>query len=240
MYRTPCGGLLPEVEMAYRVFLVEDDPGIREELITLLERYGYCCGSAAEFEDVAGQALNWGAQLVLLDLNLPRYDGFHVCRTLRERSDVPIMVVTSRDTELDELMSMNLGADDFITKPFNPQILLARMARILQRAYPAGGGSPVLSAGGVELDLGSGTARFSGREARLTRNEALLLRQLLRQPGQIVSRDALMNALWQSDQFVDDNTLTVNVARLRRTLEELGLKDVLITRRGQGYQLLLS
>lgn len=239
MYRTPCGGLLPEVEMAYRVFLVEDDPGIREELITLLERYGYCCGSAAEFEDVAGQALNWGAQLVLLDLNLPRYDGFHVCRTLRERSDVPIMVVTSRDTELDELMSMNLGADDFITKPFNPQILLARMARILQRAYPAGGGSPVLSAGGVELDLGSGTARFSGREARLTRNEALLLRQLLRQPGQIVSRDALMNALWQSDQFVDDNTLTVNVARLRRTLEELGLKDVLITRRGQGYQLLL-
>lgn len=239
MYRTPCGGLLPEVEMAYRVFLVEDDPGIREELTTLLERYGYCCGSAAEFEDVAGQALNWGAQLVLLDLNLPRYDGFHVCRTLRERSDVPIMVVTSRDTELDELMSMNLGADDFITKPFNPQILLARMARILQRAYPAGGGSPVLSAGSVELDLGSGTARFSGREARLTRNEALLLRQLLRQPGQIVSRDALMNALWQSDQFVDDNTLTVNVARLRRTLEELGLKDVLITRRGQGYQLLL-
>ena len=98
MYRTPCGGLLPEVEMAYRVFLVEDDPGIREALTTLLERYGYCCGSAAEFEDVAGQALNWGAQLVLLDLNLPRYDGFHVCRTLRERSDVPIMVVTSRDT----------------------------------------------------------------------------------------------------------------------------------------------
>ena len=177
---------------------------------------------------------------MLLDLGLPRYDGYHVCRALRARNaQLPIMVVTSRSDELDELMSMNLGADDFITKPFNPQILLARMARILQRAYPAGGGSPVLSAGGVELDLGSGTACFSGREARLTRNEALLLRQLLRQPGQIVSRDALMNALWQSDQFVDDNTLTVNVARLRRTLEELGLKDVLITRRGQGYQLLL-
>lgn len=238
MYRTPCGGWLPEVEMAYRVFLVEDDPGIREELTTLLERYGYCCGSAAEFEDVAGQALNWGAQLVLLDLNLPRYDGFHVCRTLRERSDVPIMVVTSRDTELDELMSMNLGADDFLTKPYHTQILLARMARLLQRAYPAGE-RPALRCGPLSLDLGRGIAAADGKETELTRNEARLLQTLLQRPGEILSRDALMTALWQNDSFVDDNTLTVNMARLRKKLESIGLSDALVTRRGQGYQLCL-
>ena len=227
--------------MGYTVFLAEDDLRLRGELSALLERYGYRCLFPASYEDLAGQILSSGAQLVLLDLGLPRYDGYHVCRDLRARSaQLPIMIVTSRSDELDELMSMNLGADDFITKPFNPQILLARMARLLQRAYPSGGGASVLSAGGMSLDLGSGTVRFGEKEARLTRNEVLLLRQLLRQPGQIVSRDALMNALWQSDQFVDDNTLTVNVTRLRRTLEERGLKDVLITRRGQGYQLLLS
>ena len=128
--------------MGYTVFLAEDDLRLRDELSALLERYGYRCLFPAGFEDLAGQILSSGAQLVLLDLGLPRYDGYHVCRDLRARSaQLPIMIVTSRSDELDELMSMNLGADDFITKPFNPQILLARMARLLQRAYPSGGGA---------------------------------------------------------------------------------------------------
>lgn len=224
--------------MAHKIFLVEDDPGIRDELTTLLERYGYCCASASEFENVAEQALEWGAQLVLLDLNLPRYDGFHVCRALRRQSDVPIMVVTSRDTELDELMSMNLGADDFLTKPYHTQILLARMARLLQRAYPAGQ-RPKLCCGPLALDLGRGVAAVKGEEIALTRNEARLLQTLLQRPGEILSREALMTALWKSDAFVDDNTLTVNMARLRRKLECLGLANALVTRRGQGYQLCL-
>ncbi|MBM6871281.1 response regulator transcription factor [Pseudoflavonifractor phocaeensis] len=224
--------------MAYRIFLVEDDPGIRDELTALLERYGYCCASPADFDDVAGQALDWGAQLVLLDLNLPRYDGYHVCRALRQRSDLPIMVVTSRDTEMDELMSMNLGADDFLTKPYNTQILLARMARLLQRAYPSGE-RPAMTCGPLALDLGRSVAAAWGAEQELTRNELRLLQTLMSRPGEIVSRNQLMIALWNDHAFVDDNTLTVNMTRLRRKLEGLGLSEALVTRRGQGYQLCL-
>lgn len=222
--------------MSHTIFLVEDDPALRGELTTLLERYGYRCAATDDYEDVAGQVLASGAHLALLDLNLPRYDGYHVCRELRRRSEVPILVVTSRATELDELMSMNLGADDFLTKPYNTQILLARIGRLLQRAYPAAA-SPTLSARGITLDLGRGTARVDGREEELTRNEARILQLMLKNPERIVSREELMNALWQSDAFVDDNTLTVNVTRLRRKLEQMGAAGVLSARRGQGYQL---
>ncbi|MBT9684331.1 MULTISPECIES: response regulator transcription factor [Eubacteriales] len=223
--------------MGHTIFLVEDEAGIRQELSALLSRYGYRCVTTADFEDVAGQVCASGADLLLLDLNLPRYDGYHVCREVRRRSQMPIIVVTSRATELDELMSMNLGADDFLTKPYNTQILLARMARLLQRACP--GVPPAVSRGGLTLDLGRGVAARNGVEVELTRNESRILQTLLAAEGRIVSRNALMEALWKSDAFVDDNTLTVNVARLRRRLEELGLSEVLATRRGQGYQLCL-
>lgn len=223
--------------MGHTIFLVEDEAGIRQELSALLSRYGYRCVTTADFEDVAGQVCASGADLLLLDLNLPRYDGYHVCREVRRRSQMPIIVVTSRATELDELMSMNLGADDFLTKPYNTQILLARMARLLQWACP--GVSPAVSRGGLTLDLGRGVAARNGVEVELTRNESRILQTLLAAEGRIVSRNALMEALWKSDAFVDDNTLTVNVARLRRRLEELGLSEVLATRRGQGYQLCL-
>lgn len=223
--------------MGHTIFLVEDEAGIRQELSALLSRYGYRCVTTADFKDVAGQVCASGADLLLLDLNLPRYDGYHVCREVRRRSQMPIIVVTSRATELDELMSMNLGADDFLTKPYNTQILLARMARLLQRACP--GVSPAVSRGGLTLDLGRGVAARNGVEVELTRNESRILQTLLAAEGRIVSRNALMEALWKSDAFVDDNTLTVNVARLRRRLEELGLSEVLATRRGQGYQLCL-
>ena len=223
--------------MGHTVFLVEDEAGIRQELAALLGRYGYRCVTTADFEDVAGQVCASGADLLLLDLNLPRYDGYHVCREVRRRSQMPIIVVTSRATELDELMSMNLGADDFLTKPYNTQILLARMVRLLQRACP--GASPAVSRGGLTLDLGRGVAARDGAEVALTRNESRILQTLLAAEGRIVSRSALMEALWKSDAFVDDNTLTVNVTRLRRRLEELGLAGILATRRGQGYQLCL-
>lgn len=222
--------------MPHTIFLVEDDPGVREELATLLSRYGYACAVTDDYEDVAGQILASGAHLVLLDINLPRYDGYHVCRELRRQSDIPVIVVTSRATELDELMSMNLGADDFLTKPYHTQILLARVARLLQRAYPAGA-SPTLSARGITLDLGRGVVKVGDGEEALTRNEVRLLQVMLKNPERIVSRSELMNELWQSDEFVDDNTLTVNVTRLRRKLERLGAKGALAVRRGQGYQL---
>lgn len=223
--------------MSHTIFLVEDDPGLREELALLLTRYGYTCLTTSRFSGVPEQILASGAQLVLLDLNLPQYDGYHVCRTLRQTSQIPIIVVTSRAGDLDELMSMNLGADDFLTKPYNTQILLARIARLLQRAYPGGPAAPVLSCRGLSLDVGRSEASFGGRTAELTRNEGRILQLLLKNQDRIVSRAELMNALWQSDAFVDDNTLTVNVNRLRKKLEGLGASGFLTTRRGQGYQL---
>ena len=222
--------------MSHTIFLIEDDPALRGGLHTLLERYGYTCVTTDDYEDVASQVDAGGASLVLLDLGLPRYDGYHVCRELRRRSQIPIIVITSRATELDELMSMNLGADDFLTKPFHSGILLARMERLLQRAYPAAQGA-ALSAKGLTLDLGRGTVRLGTEEAELTRNEVRILQLMLQHPERIVSREELMRTLWQSDAFVDDNTLTVNVARLRRKLEGMGAQGVLTARRGQGYQL---
>lgn len=222
--------------MPQTIFIVEDDPRLREELCTLLSRYGYLCAAATDFDDVPGQILTANARLILLDVNLPKFDGYHICREVRKTSDVPIIVVTSRATELDELMSMNLGADDFLTKPYNTDILLARIARLLKRAYPAAP-SPALSHNGLTLDLGRSAAVYGGTETELTKNECRILHLLLKSPGHIVTRDALMNELWQSDEFVDDNTLTVNVNRLRKKLETIGAGDFLTTRRGQGYVL---
>lgn len=222
--------------MAHKIFLVEDDPALRAGLATLLERYGYSCRSTDDYEDVAGQVISSGAHLVLLDLSLPRYDGYHVCREIRRRAQTPVIVVTSRATELDELMSIQLGADDFLTKPFNSDILLARIERLLRRAYPVSAGA-ALSAKGITLDLGRGTVCLGERQEELTRNEARILQLMLQHPDRIVSREELMHALWQSDAFVDDNTLTVNVTRLRKKLERLGAQGVLTARRGLGYQL---
>lgn len=217
------------------IHLIEDDGKLRGELVKLLEREGYRCTFEEEFEDTARRALAAGADLILLDVNLPGEDGYGVCREIRRHSDVPVLVVTSRSTELDELMSMQLGADDFIVKPYHPQILLAHIAAVLKRA-----GKPDADRAqykGVTLHAAQGRAAYAGLETELTKNEQKILSYLLRHAGRIVSRDELMQALWQSDVFVDDNTLTVNVNRLRRKLEEIGAADFITTKRGQGYQI---
>lgn len=216
------------------VFVVEDDMQLRSELMKLLEKYGYACKSADDFAHIPDMILKAAPQLVLLDLNLPVYDGFYICRELRKKSAVPVIVVTSRDGDMDELMSMNLGADDFIAKPYNPQILLARIAAVLKRAYPEEA-PRVVSYKGLELDLAKSTARGPLGETELTKNELRILTTLLASRGRVVARDEMMNALWQSDEFVDDNTLTVNINRLRRKLDAVGAADYLTTKRGQGY-----
>lgn len=216
------------------IFLVEDDPKIRSELMKLLRKYGYKCDSSDDFSNITGSILTVQPRLVLLDLNLPVRDGFCVCRELRRRSAVPIIVVTSRDSDLDELMSINLGADDFITKPYNTQILLARIAAVMKRAYPEEQ-STAVRRGELEVDFSRSLARTGNGETELTKNELKILRVLFDAHGCIVSRDELMNALWQSDEFIDDNTLTVNINRLRRKLESIGVRNFLVTKRGQGY-----
>jgi DNA-binding response OmpR family regulator len=218
------------------VLLVEDDKILRRELGTLLEKHGYSVITTDDFAHIVEFALSRNPHLILLDLNLPFHDGHYLCRELRRQSKIPIIIVTSSDSEMDELMSLNLGADQFVTKPYNTRILLAKISALMSRAYDMGASGP-LRFGELALDPGRGTLFYRGNSAELTRNELRILRLLMENQGRIASRDDIMNALWQSDAFVDDNTLTVNINRLRRKLDALGAKDLLKTRRGQGYSL---
>jgi DNA-binding response OmpR family regulator len=218
------------------IYIVEDDRQIREELTILLEHNAYQVHASTRFDALSADILAADPDIVLLDLNLPCIDGHLVCRELRERSDVPIIVVTSRDSDLDELMSINLGADDFITKPYNPHILLARIASVLGRANKANLASGVLlTYGDVELDTSKCLVSHEGKSIELTRNEMRILQILMQHAEQIVARQSIQQELWESDQFIDDNTLTVNVNRLRTTLASIGLGDIIATKRGQGY-----
>ncbi len=219
-----------------KLFIIEDDIVLRTELISLLESYNYSCETSDNFKNIITEAVDSNADLILLDINLPYYDGYHVCREIRKISDVPIMVVTSRNNDMDELMSMNLGADDFITKPYNIQILLARIAAILKRTNQKNYSSEV-DYKGLTLSMAKSTVYYESKEAELTKNELRILSVLMQNANSIISRDDLMDELWQSDEFVDDNTLTVNVNRLRKKLEEIGAADLIKTKRGQGYMI---
>lgn len=219
-----------------KLFIIEDDVVLRTELIALLEGYNYSCETSDNFKNIVSEAIESNADLILLDINLPYYDGYHVCREIRKSSDVPILVVTSRNSDMDELMSMNLGADDFITKPYNTQILLARIGAILKRTNH---NTPLskMEYKGLTLSMGKGIVCYENKETELTKNELRILSTLMQHANTILSRDELMDELWQSDEFVDDNTLTVNVNRLRKKLEEIGAKDFIKTKRGQGYMI---
>lgn len=218
-----------------RIYVIEDDGGIRAELVRLLEREGYAVSCCDDFPHAATRTLATAPDLVLLDLTLPGTDGQLVCRELRAASDVPVIVLTSRTTEADEVVSLTLGADDFVAKPYSSRVLLARISTQLARSGAASAGASVLECGPVTLDLSRAEARASGQVAELTKNELRILTALMRRPGVIVSREDLMRELWDSDSFVDDNTLTVNVNRLRSTLARIGVRGYLVTHRGQGY-----
>lgn len=220
----------------YSVYIVEDDKHIREELAILLEHNAYEVHVGTRFDSLVDDIISADPSVVLLDLGLPYVDGHIVCRELRERSDVPIIVVTSRDNDLDELMSINLGADDYITKPYSPHILLARIATILRRVNHTAT-EAVLAYQGIQLDTQRSLVCFEGKSIELTRNEMRILQILMQSREQIVSRATIQNELWQSDQFIDDNTLTVNVNRLRSTLAAIGIEGLIHTKRGQGYYL---
>lgn len=215
------------------IFICEDDLNMAQDLCGILIKYGYSAVYAQDFSNVAQDIISRAPELVLLDINLPQFDGFHICREVRRVSDVPIIMLTSRESEIDELMSMNLGADDYVTKPFNMQILLAHISSVLRRANRVI--ENTLTHRGVTLDPTAGMLRYGEQSMELTKNEQRILLRLMQSKGAIVTRAQLMDALWQDDEFIDDNTLTVNINRLRRKLESVGVHDFLITRRGQGY-----
>lgn len=219
-----------------RLLVVEDDAAIRDGIVELLCRNGYAAAAVTDFADVAGQILAAAPDLVLLDLNLPGVDGGFTCREVRAASQVPIIAVTSRDTDMDELVTLSAGADDFVTKPYNDQVLLARIASLLKRSYGEGAAASArISVRGVTLDAARCEVTHDGRTAELTKNELRILALLMRSAGQVVSRQRIQEELWESDDFVDDNTLTVNVSHLRQTLARIGVEGFIGTRRGLGY-----
>jgi len=218
-----------------KILVVEDDHQIQQELVLLLQRNGFEAQALTSFESVPQQIVAAHPDLVLLDLNLPGIDGQQICREVRQLSNVPIIVVTSRNTDLDELMVLSLGADDFIAKPYNTQILLMHITSVLRRANSDVTTGTKLSHAGVPLDSSSCKVSANQKSVELTKNELRILSLLMQNAGTVVSRQRIQEELWQSDEFVDDNTLTVNISHLRNTLASIGVEDFVMTRRGLGY-----
>lgn len=220
----------------YRIFIAEDDSVIAGAVRRHLESWGYQVSCARRFDAVLEEFHAFDPQLVLLDISLPFFNGYHWCQEIRKTSRVPILFLTSASDNVNVVMAMQMGGDDLLAKPFDLQVLSAKVQAMLRRAYDFGSAAPaLLSCGGAVLNLSNGTLEVRGQRVELTKNESKLLQLLLEKKGQTVSRDAMMTALWESDSFVDENTLSVNVNRLRRKLESAGLPDFIRTRKGAGY-----
>lgn len=220
-----------------RIMIIEDNENLKKELIEFLPRYGYDSYGVEDYKNVVNIILNDKPDLVLLDINLPYYDGYFICREIRKNNNIPIIIVTSRDSDMDEIMSINLGADDFITKPYNTQVLLARIGSLLRRTA-VGNVQDILEHKGLKLNINKGEVSYKDRSIDLSKNEFKILSCLIKNKETIVSREDLMDYLWNSDLFIDDNTLSVNVTRLRKKLDDLGFKNGIETKRGLGYILL--
>ena len=220
--------------MNYRILVVEDDAVIAAAVARHISSWGCEARVAQNFADIMAEFNAFEPQLVLLDIGLPFYNGYHWCTEIRKVSQVPVMFISSASDNMNIIMAMNMGADDFIAKPFDLTVLTAKVQALLRRTYDFGGGN-TLSAQGAVLDLNAGTLDYDGQQLTLTKNELRILQSLLEKHGQVVSRDELMLRLWQTDSFVDENTLTVNITRLRKKLEALGLSDFIRTRKGLGY-----
>ena len=218
-----------------KILIVEDDKKLRKELETFLTKHGFIAKGLEKFDNTIQDILNENADLILLDINLPYTDGEFVCKEVRKTSDVPIIMVTSRDNEIDELMSLNYGADQYVTKPYNIQILLAKINGLLKRNKKSDKEMQEIDCDGFSLNIAERVIDRDEQKIELTKNEYTILYYLAKNKGRIVSRDEIMDYLWESEEFIDDNTLSVNVKRLRGKLEELGLVDRIETRRGQGY-----
>ena len=217
-----------------KILIIEDDEKLREELKIFLNKNGYEATALTTFDNTIQDILQTNPDLILLDINLPNTDGEYICKEIRKQSNMPIIIVTSRDNELDELLSINNGADHYITKPFNIQILLAKIGALLRRTNMQEVNDKI-DVKDFILNTSNSTIEKDGKTIELTKNEYKILKYLVQNRGKIVSREDIMECLWESESFIDDNTLTVNITRLRNKLEELKLKELLETKRGQGY-----
>lgn len=218
-----------------KILIVEDDQKLRNELEIFLRNNGYQVQSLKRFDNTIEDILEQNPDLILLDINLPNADGQYICKEIRKQSNMPIIIITSRNNEIDELLSINYGADHYITKPFNLQILLAKITSLLRRSNKMINQQEKIDCKEFILNTSKYTIVRDGKEIELTKNEFKILKYLVQNREKIVAREEIMESLWDNESFIDDNTLTVNITRLRNKLEELNLKELLETKRGQGY-----
>lgn len=219
----------------YRILIVEDDPGIAQAVREQTQMWNLEAHCVQNFRDVMAEFSACDPHLVLLDISLPFYNGYHWCGEIRRISQVPIIFISSAADSMNIVMAMNLGADDFIAKPFDMNVLIAKVQALLRRSYDYAPAAPVLEHRGALLNTGDGSLVYRDRQIDLSKNEYRILLTLLRAKGRVVSREKLMEQLWSTDSFVDENTLTVNVARLRKKLEAAGLEGFIATKFGVGY-----
>ena len=218
-----------------KIFIVEDDQVIASAVAEHVAAWGYEVRRAVDFRNVLGEFADFDPQLVLLDIGLPFFNGYHWCNLIRRQSRVPIIFISSASDNMNIVMAMNMGADDFIAKPFDLNVLMAKVQALLRRTYDFGGSCRLIRHRGAVLNLDDGSLSAGDKKLELTKNELRILQVLMENKGKTVSRDTLMQRLWETDSFVDENTLTVNVARLRRKLESCGLEGFILTKKGQGY-----
>lgn len=220
----------------YRIMMIEDDEKIRRIVADTLKKWQYDVVEVNQFDQVLTEFEQTNPHLVLLDINLPVFDGYYWCQQIRSVSKVPIIFLSSRNQNMDIIMAINMGGDDFIQKPFDLDILVAKISALIRRRYTYQEDENIIfNHRGLKLNVTNSTIGFNGQSTELSRNEFILLQLMMRNVGKILSREDLMQALWNEEQFVDDNTLTVNVNRMRRKIASLGLEDFIVTRKGMGY-----
>lgn len=219
----------------YKILIVEDDPTMAKVMKRQMESWGYEAACVEDFRRVMETFAAFDPHLVLLDVMLPFYNGYHWCSEIRKVSNVPVIFISSASDNMNIVLAMNMGGDDFLPKPVDLSVMMAKIQAVLRRSYGMGGKIPMLEHRGAMLNLNDASVTYEGRRAELTKNEFRILQTLLECRGKVVSRDTLMTKLWQMDCYVEENTLTVNVARLRKKLEGLGLKSFITTKVGSGY-----
>lgn len=223
--------------MMYKIMVIEDDMAMADAIKKQIEAWGNTVYCVQDFQNVISEFIKFDPHMVLVDIMLPFYNGYYWCTEIRKISNVPVIFLSSASDNMNIVMAMNMGGDDFIPKPVDLNVLMAKLQAALRRAYDMGGKIPVLEHRGAVLNLNDASLTYQGTRMELTKNDFRILQLLLENKGKVVSRDTLMTRLWQMDSYVEENTLTVNVTRLRKKLEKAGLKDFITTKVGSGYMI---
>ena len=223
------------MQKRYNILIVEDDRTIAEKVSEYLSQWAYNVRVAEDFQDIIGEVSRFSPDLILLDIMLPYYNGFYWCKEIRKLFKVPIVFISSASDNMNIVMAMNMGGDDFIAKPFDLAVLNAKVGAVIRRSYSYTGQMNIIEHDGVILNLLDSTVNYNGKQTELSKNELQIFAMLMENAGSIVSRDTIMMRLWDSESFIDDNTLTVNVTRIRKKLSDIGLLDFVKTKKGQGY-----